>query len=99
MKRPSKSDGKGQSLAGDVLPFPSLARGILGFGVLTFCFPRFRHPRRRFAFAGRLSENSWTGAAGRRRGAAPVIRSGGGGQAALIETVHWSLHQSLSMSS
>lgn len=26
MKRPSKSDGKGQSLAGDVLPFPSLAR-------------------------------------------------------------------------
>lgn len=28
MKRPSKFDGKGQSLAGDVVPFPSPARRV-----------------------------------------------------------------------
>ena len=36
MKRPSKFDGKGQSLTGDVLPFPSLARSA---GPTTIQFP------------------------------------------------------------
>lgn len=36
MKRPSRSDGKGRSLAGDVVPFPSLARSA---GPTTIQFP------------------------------------------------------------